>query len=74
MDSRTTWFNYYIIYKFHKMNEKKALEVLKAALDLGVAKGNYQNLNETLAVIESWNVIAKKFEIEKQDETNNGAD
>lgn len=54
------------------MNEKRALEVIKAALDLGVAKGNYANLNETLAVIESWNVIAKHFSEEiKKDESSN---
>ena len=55
------------------MNEKRALEVIKAALDLGVAKGNYANLNETLAVIESWNVIAKYFQTDKEDESSNDA-
>lgn len=53
------------------MNEKKALELIKAALDLGVQKGNYSNLNEAAAVIECWNIIAKHFETEKQDEGNN---
>lgn len=48
------------------MNEKQAINVIKAALDLGVAKGNFQNLNETLAVTQAFDFIAKYFE-EKKD-------
>ena len=54
------------------MNEKQALDVLKAALDLGVAKGNFQNLNETMTVTQAFNVISKHFE-EKKDDQNNAA-
>lgn len=48
------------------MNEKQALNMIKTALDLGVSKGNFQNLNETMAVIQAFDVIAKHFE-EKKD-------
>jgi hypothetical protein len=54
------------------MNEKQALEVIKSAVDLGVAKGNFQNLNETMTLIQAFNVIAKHFE-EKKDDQNNAA-
>lgn len=68
MDCRTTWFNYYIIYKFDKMEQKKALEILKAALDLAVSKGTFGRLEDIQAIILAFNVIAKDYE------TNNGAD
>lgn len=48
------------------MNEKQAINVIKSALDLGVAKGIFQNLNETFAVTQAFDVIAKHFE-EKKD-------
>lgn len=54
------------------MNEKQALDIIKAALDLGVQKGNFQNLNETLTITEAFNVIGKFFET-KKDATENNA-
>lgn len=48
------------------MNEKQAINVVKAALDLGVAKGIFQNLNETFAVTQAFDILAKHFE-EKKD-------
>lgn len=55
------------------MNEKQAINVIKSALDLGVSKGNFQNLNETMAVIQAFDVIAKHFEDKKDGSENNGA-
>jgi hypothetical protein len=56
------------------MKEKQALEMVKSALDLGVSKGNFKNLNETLAIVEAWNVIAKHFESQTdKDEDANGS-
>jgi hypothetical protein len=50
------------------MNEKQALDVLKAALDLGVQKGNYNNLNEAYTIIQAFDVIANQL---KKDESDN---
>lgn len=55
------------------MNEKQAIDIIKAALDLGVQKGNFQNLNETLTITEAFNVIAKHFEPKKDGSENNAA-
>jgi hypothetical protein len=41
------------------MNEKQALEVVKAALDLGVKNGNFANLNEAYAIIQAFDVLSK---------------
>ena len=49
------------------MNEKQAISVIKSALDLGVSKGIFQNLNETFAVTQAFDVIAKHFEEKKDD-------
>jgi len=43
------------------MNEKQALEVLKAALDLATQKGVFQNLDSSFAVIQAYNVISEKL-------------
>lgn len=48
------------------MNEKQAIQIIKEALDLGVSKGNFKNLNETFAVTQAFDIIAKHFE-EKKD-------
>lgn len=50
------------------MNEKQALEIVKAALDLGVQKGNFANLNEAYAVVQAFDVLAKHFN-KKNDES-----
>jgi hypothetical protein len=50
------------------MEQKKALEILKAALDLAVSKGTFGRLEDIQAIILAFNVIAKDYE------TNNGAD
>ena len=44
------------------MNEKQAMEVLKAALDLATSKGVFLNLNDCNAIIQAFNTIAKKIE------------
>lgn len=43
------------------MNQKQALEVLKAALDLATQKGVFQNLDSSFAVIQAFNVISEKL-------------
>lgn len=47
------------------MNEKQSLEILKAALDLATSKGVFNTLNDSAAVIEAFNVIAKHLETKK---------
>ena len=54
------------------MNEKQALEVIKAALDLGVQKGNFVNLNETFVIIQAFELLSKHFQ-EKKDENVNAS-
>lgn len=50
------------------MNEKQALEVLKAALDLSTSKGVFSTLDQSATVISAYNIIASKFQ---KDETSN---
>lgn len=50
------------------MNEKQALEVLKAALDLSTSKGVFATLDQSATVINAYNIIAAKFQ---KDETSN---
>ena len=50
------------------MEHKKALEIIKAALDLAVTKGTFGRLEDIQAVIIAFNTIAKDYE------TNNAAD
>lgn len=52
------------------MNEKQALEVLKAALDLATSKGVWSNLNDCNAIIQAFNTIAQKVEDGKNDANN----
>ena len=49
------------------MNEKQALEVIKAALDLATSKGVWSNLNDCSTIIQAFNVIAKKLDDAKDD-------
>ena len=44
------------------MEPKKALEIIKAALDLAVTKGTFGRLEDIQAVIIAFNVIAKEYE------------
>ena len=43
------------------MNEKQALDVIKAALDLATQKGVFPNLDSSFAVIQAFNVISEKL-------------
>lgn len=52
----------------NQMNEKEALNVIKAALDIANAKGVFQNLEAAYAVIQAFNVISDK--INKSDATD----
>ena len=49
------------------MNEKQAMEVIKAALDLATSKGVFTNLNDCHTIIEAFNLIAKKYDDAKDD-------
>ena len=50
------------------MNEKQALEVIKAALDLATQKGVFPNLDSSFAVIQAFNVLSEKLvKDDKQD-------
>jgi hypothetical protein len=46
------------------MNEKQALEVIKAILDLGVQKGIFIKMDEAYTAITAYNVISEKFKDE----------
>ena len=43
------------------MNEKQALEILKAALDLATSKGVFMNLNDCNTIIQAYNIISQKL-------------
>jgi len=46
------------------MNEKQALEVIKAILDLGVQKGIFIKMDEAYTAITAFNLISEKFKDE----------
>jgi hypothetical protein len=46
------------------MNEKQALEVIKAILDLGVQKGIFIKMDEAYTAITAFNIISEKFKDE----------
>ena len=52
----------------NQMNEKQALDVIKAALDLATQKGVFSRLDESFAVIQAFNVVSEK--IVKKDESD----
>jgi hypothetical protein len=54
------------------MNEKQALEIIKAILDLGVQKGIFVKMDEAFTAIQAFNTIAEKFKDEpaKDADTN----
>jgi hypothetical protein len=47
------------------MNEKQALEILKAILDLATSKGVFSKIDESFTAIQAFNVIAEKFKNEQ---------
>jgi hypothetical protein len=49
------------------MNEKQALEIIKAILDLATSKGVFSKIDESFTAIQAFNKIAEKF----KDEQNN---
>jgi len=52
------------------MNEKQALEVIKAALDIATANGVFKNLNDCNAIIQAFNVISQKVQDGQNDAHN----
>ncbi len=49
------------------MNEKQALEVIKAILDLATQKGVFTKIDESFTAIQAFNIIAEKFKEENAD-------
>ena len=46
------------------MNEKQALEVIKAILDLATQNGVFTKIDESFTAIQAFNKIAEKFKEE----------
>lgn len=68
MDLRPAWLNFDLIYnnlKFDTMNEKQALEIIKAILDLATSKGVFSKIDESFTAIQAFNTIAEKFKNEQ---------
>lgn len=47
------------------MNEKQALEIIKAILDLATSKGVFSKIDESFTAIQAFNVIAEKLKNEQ---------
>ena len=47
------------------MNEKQALEIIRAILDLGVQKGIFVKMDEAYTAITAFNLISEKFKDEQ---------
>lgn len=43
------------------MNEKQALEIIKAVLDQATLKGVFQNIDSSAAAIQAFKIIADKL-------------
>lgn len=46
------------------MNEKQALEIIKAILDVATSKGIFSKIDDSFTAIQAFNVIAEKFKDE----------
>ena len=46
------------------MNEKQALEIIKAILDLATSTGVFSKIDESFTAIQAFNTIAEKFKDE----------
>ena len=47
------------------MNEKQALEIIKAILDLATSKGVFSKIDESFTAIQAYNTIAEKLKDEQ---------
>jgi aspartate/methionine/tyrosine aminotransferase len=47
------------------MNEKQALEIIKAILDLATQKGIFVKMDEAYTAITAFNIVAEKFKDEQ---------
>ena len=54
------------------MNEKQALDVIKAALDVAQSKGVFQNLEAAFTVIQAYNVVSEKLK-QSEDANSDGS-
>lgn len=53
------------------MNEKQALEVIRAILDLATSKGVFVKIDESFTAIQAFNIIAEKFKDDKSNADTN---
>lgn len=53
-----------------QLNEKQALEIIKAILDLSTQKGVFSKIEESYTAIQAYNILAEKL---KDDENNAAA-
>ena len=53
------------------MNEKQALEVIKAILDLATSKGVFSKIDESFTAIQAYNKIAEMFKDEQDNADTN---
>ena len=49
------------------METKKALEILKTALDLATGNGVFKRIEDSAAIIQAFNAIAEKLQKNEQD-------
>lgn len=53
------------------MNEKQALEIIKAILDMAVQKGIFVKMDEAFTAIQAFNIVAEKFKEEQDNAISN---
>jgi len=70
MGSNAIKFNFsvtFLTFKTIKMENQKALEIIKALIDESIKKGVMANIDTAVQVAEAFNTIAKKV-LEKENE------
>lgn len=53
------------------MNQKQALEIIKAILDLATSKGVFVKIDESFTAIQAYNIIAEKLKNEQDNADTN---
>ena len=54
------------------MHTKQALEIIKQVLDLATEKGIFKTINDSMTIIEAYNVIFKKLNDNEVSNDTNG--
>lgn len=54
-----------------QLNEKQALEIIKAILDLSTQKGVFSKIEESFTAIQAYNIIAEKLKEDENDAVTN---